>query len=156
MNIRAADPHWRQGLITQPLLSLTPLQLTFKDYRVDIDSELAAIEFLFQFLPNLRRVDLVLPEWPQVWSGYIFPSSVSVLGLRVCLVRPKRQAVKWLLYILNNVVQSALSPLKVQFLDGRTMQCVCMHEEYVVQNSEDEDILQSWLDPNGNVYELPI
>ncbi len=64
--------------------------------------------------------------------------------------------VKWLLYILNQVVQNALSPLRVQFLDERTMQNVCNHKDYVVRSEEAGDVLESWLDPVCNVYELQI
>ncbi len=89
-DVHLVNPHLRHGLITESLPSITALQLSFANYRVNLDSELKAAEFLFQFLPNLLRIDLVLPEWPQIWFGYVFPSNISVLGLRVCSVKPKR------------------------------------------------------------------
>lgn len=153
-----AGPRWHRDLMTQPLPSVTTLQICFMYGLSSPDYAIYVLSPLLQFLPNLHRIDFVLPEWPRSgwFTSYVFPAGVSVLGLRVCSLRPKRQTIKQLLHQLNQVVRGALSPLKVQFLDGNTMQNVCMHKEYVLRNSEAGDILQSWLDPDGNVYDLPL
>lgn len=153
-----ADPIWYEHFITSPLPSVTTLQLNFVNYHglVDLNIDLNTIHPLFRFLPSLQRVDLVLPVWPQVWSGYVFPPTVQVLGVRVCSVKPKRQLVRWWLQILGHVVREAHESLKVQFLDEKTMEDVLVHKEYVVKYAREWNVLEWWLDPDGEIYKLPI
>lgn len=154
VQVGTTRPRWCPSLITSPLPSLTSLQLNLINPTTDLDSELENVKPIFQFLPNLHRVDLVLLEWLQSWSGYTFPSSVSLLGLRVCSTKAKKQTIKRVLHELERLVQGAVSPLEVQLLDERTMQGVCIYKAYLVRNAEDGKMLQSWLGPNGNVYRL--
>lgn len=156
LHVSPANPDWHQHLITSPLPSLTSLQLNLTNHTTNHHSELESVVPLFQFLPNLRRIDLALLEWPQFWGGCIFPSSVSTLGLRVRSAKPKKQAIKRMLCELSQVVRDAMSPLRVQLLDEQTMQVVCMYKAYLVRNAVVGKMLLSWLDPDGNVYRLHV
>lgn len=157
-NMFGAWDHFFEQQITGPIPSLTALQLNFNitHHIRDLRPEFLGLQRLFQFLPNLYRIDLVLPIWPEIWSETVLPPGVSVLGFRVCSGNPSRFLVRWLLRTFNKIVQSAQSPLKVQFLDEKTMEGVCIHEEYVVQYAKAEKVLESWLDPDGNIYKLCI
>lgn len=146
-----ADPEWYDHFLTWPLPSLQTLQLNFINYHgeTDLNIHLNTIQPLFRFLPNLRRIDLILPVWPQVWSGYVFPPTVRVLGVRVASKKPKRQLVRWLLQILNHIVGEAYERLEVQFLDEKTMEGILMHGEYIMRYGKEWKVLERWLDPDG-------
>ncbi|KAF5350577.1 hypothetical protein D9756_008552 [Leucocoprinus leucothites] len=153
------DSKWEDYFIRWPIPSLTDLQLNcihfYGGVGIDLNITLNTVHSLMhRFMPNLRRVELVLPVWPATWSGYVFPEKVEILGVRVCSTKPTRKLVAVLLQVLNQVVKNAHRPLTIQFLDSGTLNGVLTHEKFLVRHAKERNLLEQWLDCEGYEYKL--
>lgn len=157
-------PGWQDHFITRPLPSLTDLQLNLVYFHtghgVDRDPSvpLSTVRGLMhQFMPNLQRIDLALPAWPAIWSEFIFPETVRVLGVRVHSKKPTRQLAKFLLQKLNEIVHhhhSSREPLVIHFLDRGTLDGILAHHGYLMRHARKANILERWIDCDGYEYKF--
>lgn len=139
-------PRRYDRLISRPMFSLDTLQLNVFKLKFPNELILNPVQSLFQFLPNLRRVNLVLPVWVEGWTGARLPPTVEVLGVRVVAHRPKKREARRFLEALS---VHGLPP--VQLMDARTMDGILLHREYLAKCSW---VLNWWLGPDGQEYVL--
>jgi len=147
---------WQDYFITRPLPSLTVLQLNFS-YGVNQEFLSAVCGLIYQFMPNLQRVNLVLSDWPAIWLEMIFPETVRVLGVRICSTKPSKRLAKFLLQKLAENVHhhGSRDPLVIHFLDRGTSDRILIHREYLIRHAQKEgDILKRWIDCDGCEYKL--
>ena len=153
---RSIDLDWQDHLITEPLPSLTVLQLNFP-HGVNEKFSSAARRLIYQFMPNLQRVNLVLSAWPDIWLEITFPETVRVLGVRICSTKPSKRLAKFLLQKLAETVHyhGSRDPLVIHFLDRGTSDRILVHREHLIRHAQEEgDILKRWIDCDGCEYQL--
>jgi hypothetical protein len=139
-------PRRYDRLLSRPVLSLDTLQLNVIKLKNASELNLNLVQPLFQFLPSLRRIDLVLPVWLEHWVGTGVPPTVEVLGVRVSAHKPKRRDARRFLEAL-----SAHGPPLVQVMDARTMEGILLHKEHLARCI---GVLGRWLGPDGKEYVL--